>query len=120
MFLFTENASFALRINTTVIEPENTSFLPMEQQLEDADLSHVNTILQKHGLYLLIIRKGSLFFHFSVNRQIDEENFMYAFARIVLDLFQNNVYSLGQIKLLGMALEFAPSGVKIQRKNLIY
>lgn len=92
----------------------------MEKQLEDADLSHVNTILEKYGLQLMVIRKGCLVFHFRMNRKINDENFIQAFCCTVLDLFQNNIHSLGRIKLLEMKLEFAPTCVKTQRKSLIY
>lgn len=92
------------------MEPKEASFLPMEEKLMNADLSHVNTILGIFGLKLMFIRKGSLIFHFCINKNIDEELFMEALSRIIPDLFQQNISFLGRIKVLEMKI--APPGIQ--------
>ena len=75
----------------------------------NADLSRVNTILGIFGLKLMFIRKGSLIFHFCINKNIDEVLFMEALSRIIPDLFQQNISFLGRIKVLEMKI--APPGI---------
>ena len=84
----------------------------------NADLSNVNIILRIFGLNLMFIRKGSLIFHFCINKNIDEELFMEAFRRIILDLLQQNIAFLGRIKALEMKMEIAPSLLSIHSKCL--
>lgn len=92
----------------------------MQIQLGDADLSDVNTILQKYGLHLVFIMKENLLFHFHMNSKIDEEGFVQAFCLVVLDLFRHNVDFLGRIKLLEMKLELTPNAIEMNRKYPTY
>lgn len=87
--LSTESTSISLRISPTVKEPRQASFSPVEDRLNDVNLTQINLILGKYNIQLVGIRKGSLILDFCLSKPIEGELFIQAVAETLHELFQN-------------------------------
>lgn len=87
--LSTESSSISLRISPTVKEPRQASFSPVEDRLNDVNLTQINLILGKYNIQLVGIRKGSLILDFCLSKPIEGEIFIQAVAESLHELFQN-------------------------------
>lgn len=87
--LSTESSSISLRISPAVKEPIEASFSPVEDRLDDVNLTQINLILGKYNIQLVGIRKGSLILDFRLSTSINGEIFIQAVAEALHELFQN-------------------------------
>lgn len=87
--LSTESSSISLRISPAVKEPIEASFSPVEDRLDDVNLTQINLILGKYNIQLVGIRKGSLILDIRLSTSINGEIFIQAVAEALHELFQN-------------------------------
>lgn len=118
--LSTESSSISLRISPTVKEPIETSFSPVEDLLDDVNLTQINLILCKYNIQLVGIRKGSLILDFLfLSTSIKGELFIKAVAEAIHELFQNAKDLLERLRAVELNLDvlsFDPPKTGIKSK----
>lgn len=118
--LSTESSSISLRISPTVKEPIETSFSPVEDLLDDVNLTQINLILCKYNIQLVGIRKGSLILDFLfLSTPIKGELFIKAVAEAIHELFQNAKDLLERLRAVELNLDvlsFDPPKTGIKSK----
>lgn len=117
--LSTESSSISLRISPTVKEPRGASFSPVEDRLDDVNLTKINLILGKYNIQLVGIRKGSLILDFCLSKPIEGEIFIQAVAETLHELFQNVKDLLERFRAVELnldALSFDPPKKSIKSK----